>query len=277
MKQVVELEELRQAVKALPRRLGFVPTMGFLHDGHISLVTLAKRDCESVVASIFVNPTQFGPHEDLAAYPRDIPRDLKKLEGAGVDLVWLPTQQVMYPAGFNSWVNVNGVSEPLEGAARPGHFRGVSTIVAKLFNAVTPDNSYFGQKDAQQVAVIKQMVRDLNFPIRIAVGPTIREPDGLALSSRNTYLVTAERQAATVLYRALEAARTAHSNGERNGDALRATMEDVIRAEPLARLQYASCADAQTLQELEIVSQNALLSLAVSIGKTRLIDNILLG
>ena len=276
MKQVVELEELRRTIQALPHPLGFVPTMGFLHKGHISLVNLAKKECETVVGSIFVNPAQFGSGEDLSAYPRDIPGDLQKLDKAGVDLVWLPTPQIMYPKGFNTWVNVEGVSEPLEGAARPHHFRGVATVVTKLFNAVAPEFAYFGQKDAQQVAVIKQLTRDLNFPIQIIVGPTVREPDGLAMSSRNTYLNADERRAATVLYRALEKARTAFSKGERKGDALRAIIRETITSEPLAKLQYASCADPETLQEQDQAVDRTLLSLAVFIGKTRLIDNILL-
>lgn len=276
MKQVVTLNELRKARAGLRAPVGFVPTMGFLHPGHISLVDLAKRDCASVVASIFVNPAQFGPAEDLNAYPRDIPGDLEKLQRAGVDLVWLPTPEIVYPEGFDTWVNVERVSAPLEGAMRPGHFRGVATVVAKLFIAVQPDKVYFGQKDAQQVAVIRQMTRDLNFPIEIRVGPIVREPDGLAMSSRNSYLNTAERAAATVLYRALTAARSAYAAGERDAETLRAVMRSTIEAEPLAKLQYVSCADTQTLQELERVEQGALLSMAVYLGKTRLIDNLVL-
>ena len=276
MKQVITLEELRQARANLRGSLGFVPTMGFLHAGHLSLVDLAKRDCDSVAVSIFVNPTQFGPQEDLAAYPRDLPADLQKLEAAGVDLVWLPTPEIIYPQGFNTWVSVEGVSQPLEGAARPGHFRGVATVVAKLFNALQPHKAYFGQKDAQQVAVIKQMTRDLDFSIEIVVGPTLRESDGLAMSSRNTYLNPNERKAATVLFRALNAAKQAYQSNERNADSLRTIMHRTIVAEPLARLQYVSCADPRTLQELDKVEQGALLSMAVFIGKTRLIDNLVL-
>lgn len=277
MNQVTTLEELRAARSALRGTVGFVPTMGYLHAGHISLVQQAKRDCDSVVASIFVNPTQFGPSEDLAAYPRDILGDLKKLEDAGVDLVWLPTPEIMYPSGFNTWVDVDGITNVLEGAARPGHFRGVSTVVAKLFNAVQPHKAYFGQKDAQQVAVIRQMTRDLNFPIEIVVGPTVREPDGLAMSSRNAYLSADQRQAATVLNRALNAAKAAFNAGERNAETLRGVMRASIQAEPLAKLQYASCADPLTLQELDTIKGGALLSMAVYVGKTRLIDNIILG
>ena len=276
MKQVTSLEELRQARRELSAPVGFVPTMGFLHEGHISLVKLAQRNCASIVASIFVNPAQFGPGEDLAAYPSDIPGDLKKLAAAGVNLVWLPTPEVLYPSGFNTWISVDGVSAPLEGAMRPGHFRGVATVVAKLFNAVQPDKAYFGQKDAQQVAVIKRMVRDLNFPFEIAIGPTVREPDGLAMSSRNAYLNVQERKSATVLYRALNAAKAAYEAGERDGSVLRAIMRKMIEDEPLAKLQYVSCAEPETLQELDNTENGALISMAVFIGKTRLIDNVLL-
>lgn len=276
MKQVVTLKELREARALLADPVGFVPTMGYLHDGHVSLVTLAKQTCASVVASIFVNPTQFGPKEDLNAYPRDIPGDLRRLENAGVELVWLPTPEIVYPKGFNTWVEVEGVSAPLEGAMRPGHFLGVATVVAKLFNAVQPDRAYFGQKDAQQVAVIKQMNRDLNFPTAIVVGPTVREPDGLAMSSRNSYLNTEERKAATILYRALSAARAAYAGGEHAGEALRILMRKTIESEPLAKVQYVSCADRDTLQELDSIENGALLSMAVYVGQTRLIDNMVL-
>ena len=276
MKQVITLEELRQARAGLRGSVGFVPTMGYLHEGHISLVKMAKQDCDSVAVSIFVNPAQFGPKEDLGAYPRDLPGDLSQLEAADVDLVWLPTPDVIYPPGYNTWVNVEGVSEPLEGAARLGHFRGVATVIAKLFNAVQPQKAYFGQKDAQQVAVIKQLTRDLNFPIDIVVGATVREGDGLAMSSRNAYLNPAERKAAAVLFRALQAAKKAYQAGERDAEALRTAMRQTIEAEPLATVLYVSCADPRTLQELEHIEDGALQSMAVLIGKTRLIDNILL-
>jgi pantoate--beta-alanine ligase len=276
MKQVVTLAELRAARTLLPGPVGFVPTMGYLHDGHLSLVAAAKVDCASVVASIFVNPAQFGPNEDLTAYPRDLEGDLSKLESAGVDLVWLPTPEVMYPPGFDTWVEVQGVSQPLEGASRPGHFRGVATVVAKLFNSVQPQRAYFGQKDAQQVAVLKQMVLDLNFPLELIVVPTKREADGLAMSSRNAYLAPPERAAAPVLHRALSAAKAAYAAGERSGDTLRELMRSTIAAEPLARGQYVSCADPRTLQELDTITEGALLSMAVFIGKTRLIDNVFL-
>jgi pantoate--beta-alanine ligase len=275
---VTSLEELRNARKGLPGPVGLVPTMGFLHEGHISLVRAARVACVSVVVSIFVNPTQFGPKEDLSTYPRDLPRDLGLLQEAGADLVWTPTPEVMYPMGYQTWVTVDQVAGPLEGAMRPGHFRGVATVVAKLFNAVQPDKAYFGQKDAQQAAVIRRMVMDLNFPLEVVICPIQREPDGLALSSRNVYLNRAERAAATVLSRALLAAREAHQAGERDANRLRRLMTDSIQAEPLARLQYVSCADPDSLQEIEgLLDGPALLSMAVYVGKTRLIDNLIVG
>jgi pantoate--beta-alanine ligase len=250
--------------------------MGFLHKGHLNLVSAAKKECASVVVSIFVNPTQFGPNEDLDTYPCDLPKDLALLERAGVDLVWTPTKEELYPRGFQTWVEVTEVTQPLEGAQRPGHFKGVTTIVAKLFTAVRPDRAYFGQKDAQQVTVIKQMTKDLNFRIEIRVVPTAREVDGLALSSRNVYLDPEQRQTATVLSRALFAAEKAYQNGERSGDHLRKIMSQEINKEPLARLEYVSCADRETLLELDQISNGALLSMAVYVGKTRLIDNHIL-
>ncbi len=276
MKTVTTIPELRAAIADLPRPLGFVPTMGYLHAGHISLAERAKSECASVVASIFVNPTQFGPNEDLAKYPRDLPRDLSLLETAGVDLVWTPTPEVMYPSGFQTWVIVEGLTKGLEGEVRPGHFRGVATVVAKLFNAVGPQKAYFGQKDAQQAAVLRRMVCDLDFPIEMVVCPIVRESDGLAMSSRNTYLSPEERKAATVLFRALSAAQSAYKTGERDAESLRCIMRDIIHAEPLAKLQYVSCADYDTLEELTQVSGKTLLSMAVYLGRTRLIDNFVI-
>lgn len=276
MKTSQTLPELRATIANLPRPLGFVPTMGYLHNGHLSLVRQAKAECASVVVSIFVNPTQFGPNEDFSAYPRDTERDLRLLESVQTDVVWLPTTEVLYPPGFQTWVTVEEIARPLEGAMRPGHFRGVATVVAKLFNAVQPDKAYFGQKDAQQVAVIRQMVRDLNFALEVVVCPIAREPDGLAMSSRNVYLNADERRAATVLWRALQAAKYAYQNGERSAENLRQTMLSVLHTEPLARVQYVSCAHPQTLAELETLNEGALLSMAVYIGKTRLIDNMVL-
>ena len=270
------LSELQQALEGLQKPIGLVPTMGYLHEGHLSLVRRAKSDGTSVVVSIFVNPTQFGPNEDLDKYPRDEVRDLALLESEGADLVWLPTPEVMYPPGFQTWVTVEALTKPLEGALRPTHFRGVTTIVAKLFNAVGPDRAYFGQKDAQQVIVIRRMVTDLNFPIEIIVCPIVREPDGLAMSSRNKYLNPAEREASRVLYRSLEAARAAFLSGERNANKLREIVVEGITREPLARLQYVSCADTESLQELEGKVSRGLLSLAAYFGNTRLIDNVIL-
>jgi pantoate--beta-alanine ligase len=251
--------------------------MGALHEGHLSLVRRARDECATVTVSIFVNPTQFGPNEDLASYPRDVARDLRLLEAEGVDLVWMPNSEVMYPPGFQTWVTVETVTQPLEGRLRPGHFRGVATVVTKLFNAVQPQIAYFGQKDAQQAVVVQQLARDLDFPLEIIVCPTVRESDGLAMSSRNAYLDPEQRQAATVLYRALSVANAAFGSGERSGAKLRQIVTEAIAAEPLVHLQYVSCAHPKTLEELEAVTDKALLSLAALVGSTRLIDNLLLG
>jgi len=277
MKTVVTLAELAAARAGLPEPVGLVPTMGFLHQGHLSLVHRARSECESVVATIFVNPTQFGPQEDLSTYPRDLPRDLEMLEAAGTDLVWLPTAEVMYPPAYQTWVTVDEVTKPLEGEKRPGHFRGVATVVAKLFNGVRPQKAYFGQKDAQQAVVIQQLARDLSYPIDIVICPIVREADGLAMSSRNSYLNPGERRAATVLHKSLSAAQEAFAAGERNADRLRTRVANIVAAEPLARLQYVSCAHPQSLDELDTVSGRALLSMAVYVGTTRLIDNVVLG
>ena len=275
MRTVISLPELHRARLSLPGTVGLVPTMGYLHEGHLSLIRRAREECEHVVVSIFVNPTQFGPKEDLSRYPRDLERDTSLIEPY-TDLLWTPTAEIMYPAGFQTWVEVEAMTRPLEGAMRPGHFRGVTTVVAKLFNGVQPHRAYFGQKDAQQAAVLRQMVRDLSYPLEIVVCPIVREPDGLAMSSRNVYLDPDQRRAATVLYRSLSAAKKAYENGERNADTLRQVMKDVLAAEPLAEMQYASCADYDTLEELTEVKRKALLSMAVFIGKTRLIDNFVL-
>jgi pantoate--beta-alanine ligase len=277
MKTVTALPDLRASRALLSGPVGFVPTMGFLHAGHISLVRAARDECASVVASIFVNPTQFGPKEDLARYPRDLPHDLSLLESAGVDLVWTPTAEDMYPPGYQTWVQVEELTRRLEGEVRPGHFRGVTTVVAKLFNAVSPHKAYFGQKDAQQAAVVRRMAKDLDFPIEIIVCPTLRETDGLAMSSRNTYLRQEERRAATILFRGLSAAKLVYELGERSAEKLRTVVREEVVAEPLAKLQYVSCADYDSLEELEIVTGKALLSMAVYMGKTRLIDNFVLG
>lgn len=276
MKVVTTLEELRAARVLLEAPLGLVPTMGALHEGHLSLVRRAKAECKSVAVSIFVNPTQFGPQEDLSKYPRDLPRDLALLESVGVDLVWTPTPAVMYPPDFQTWVEVEGLTLPLEGAIRPGHFRGVTTVVSKLFNAFGAEKAYFGQKDAQQVAVIRRMAFDLNFPGEIIVCPIVREADGLAMSSRNVYLNPEERRAATVLYHSLSTAKLTYERGERSAEALRKIVTDMVTGEPLARLQYISCADYESLREVEQITGKTLLSIAAFVGKTRLIDNFIL-
>jgi pantoate--beta-alanine ligase len=276
MKTLSTLYDLRDNIEKAPRPIGLVPTMGYLHAGHLSLVARAKAECATVGISIFVNPTQFGPTEDFARYPRDLERDLRLLAPLDPDMVWTPSPAEMYPVGYQTYIDVEKVTQPLEGAVRPGHFRGVATIVAKLFNAFTPQKAYFGQKDAQQVAVIRQMVRDLNFPLEIVVCPTMREADGLAMSSRNSYLSPEARRAAPVLYRALQSAQAAFENGERTADQLRAKMNAALQSEPLATTEYVSVADPNSLAELGVVEQDALISLAVRIGKTRLIDNFLL-
>ena len=263
----------RAAVRAASRPLGLVPTMGFLHDGHLSLVRAARRDCATVAVSIFVNPTQFGPQEDFASYPRDPARDLAMLREAGVDLAFVPPVAEIYPPGFDTTVTVGGVTAVLEGAARPGHFQGVATVVAKLFNILQPDRGYFGQKDAQQVAVLRKLVADLALPVEIVALPTVRAPDGLALSSRNARLSPEERRAATVLWRALQTAAKLFQSGERDADRLRSAMRATLADEPLARIDYVSVADATTLAELGQIEGPALASLAVYIGRTRLIDN----
>ncbi|MDD5190814.1 MAG: pantoate--beta-alanine ligase [Dehalococcoidales bacterium] len=261
----------------LPRPLGFVPTMGYLHEGHILLVKQAKAANKTVAVSIFVNPTQFGPKEDLASYPRDIPRDLAMLEKAGTDVVFIPSAAEMYPEGYDTWVEVEKLQKHLEGDSRPTHFKGVTTVVNKLFNIVMPDNAYFGQKDAQQLLVIMKMVKDLNMNLQVIACPTVREPDGLAMSSRNTYLTPEQRQAAPVLRKSLMLAKEMYDKGERDADKIRAAMIALLKTEPQGQIDYVSIADTGTLNELKIIKGQALVSLAVKIGKPRLIDNIILG
>lgn len=267
------IAEARQVRRKLSGSLGFVPTMGYLHEGHLELVRRARAENEHVAVSIFVNPTQFGPSEDLASYPRDTGRDLSLLEKRETDLVFMPEPAEIYPEGFGTWIDVDKVTEPLEGAHRPGHLRGVATVVAKLFNVIEPTRAYFGQKDAQQLIVIKKMVRDLDMNVEIVPVPTVREPDGLAMSSRNVYLDPEERQSALVLYRALSAAHALWETGEKSAEVLRKEMSSLIANEPRASIGYVSVAGADTLEELAYIDRPALVSLAVTIGKTRLIDN----
>ncbi len=275
--QVLEtIAAFKEARRQAKEPLGFVPTMGYLHEGHLSLVRRARAENGAVAASIFVNPTQFGPTEGLASYPRDMERDLALLDKEGVELVFCPTPQEIYPSGFNTWVDVFGVSERLEGAHRPGHFRGVATVVAKLFNIVEPARAYFGQKDAQQVMVIKKMAADLNLNLGIVVCPTVREPDGLAMSSRNVHLSPEERRAALVLSRSLFRAEALWRSGEGDAEHLRREITSLIAKEPLAKIDYVSVANPETLAELERIEGGAIDSLAVKIGKTRLIDNVVL-
>jgi pantoate--beta-alanine ligase len=269
--------ELREALAATPRPVGLVPTMGWLHDGHRSLMQRARRECATTVVTIFVNPRQFDDGADFSRYPRSTERDLALCAAEGVDIVWAPHVEEVYPPGFDTTVSVGAVARPLEGAARPGHFDGVATVVAILFALVGAERAYFGQKDAQQVMVITRMAGDLALPTQVVPCPTVREPDGLALSSRNVHLSPEERRAAPVLWRALTAAREAWAAGEHDGDALRDLMREVLATERLARVEYVSCADALTLRELEHVEGPALLSLAVAFGSTRLIDNAPIG
>ena len=260
------------------RIIGFVPTMGALHAGHLSLMRAARAQCDTLVVSIFVNPTQFGPAEDFEKYPRDLQKDAALLTGESVDYLFAPTVNDIYPPGSSTFITVEGLSEQLEGASRQGHFRGVATVVAILLNIVRPDIAFFGQKDAQQAAVLKRMVHDLAFDTRVVVLPIVREESGLALSSRNAYLSEEEKRAATVLHRGLSLARSAYENSERDGTRLLELVRSTIAAEPLARVDYISLNDAETLEPLEhIADRPALLSLAVYLGKTRLIDNLVLG
>jgi pantoate--beta-alanine ligase len=262
------------AWRAAGERIGFVPTMGALHEGHLSLVRLARERADRVMASVFVNPAQFGPGEDFNRYPRQPEQDAAMLEAAGCDLLFLPEVETVYPPGHATFVEPAGAAEGLEGELRPGHFRGVATVVCALFNLVRADVAVFGEKDAQQLAVVRQMVRDLHLPVEIVPGPTVREADGLAMSSRNAYLAADERRAAAALYRALRAAETAVASGERRAGAVRERMRDVLSAEPLAQVEYAEVVAAETFQPVESLTGRLVLPLAVRIGGTRLIDNL---
>ena len=277
MKVVSTVAGFKEARRQIEGTVGFVPTMGYLHEGHLFLARRAKAENDVSVVSIFVNPTQFGPKEDFARYPRDPERDLAMLEREKTDLVLMPPVEEIYPAGASTWVDVENVTKTLEGATRPGHFRGVATVVAKLFNIVEPTKAYFGQKDAQQVVVIRKMVTDLNMNLEVVVVPTQRESDGLAMSSRNVYLNPQERQAAVVLWRSMNLAQGLWQKGERDAEKIRNEMVALIKKEPLARIDYVSIADPRTLEELSTIKGPALVSMAVYVGKTRLIDNLTLG
>ena len=277
MKILETIAALKAERGKLGGSVGFVPTMGYLHDGHLELVRRARAENITVIASIFVNPSQFGAQEDFTSYPRDTERDLAMLEEENVRLVFMPAIEEMYPQGFSTWVDVEEITERLEGESRPGHFRGVATIVAKLFNIVQPDSAYFGQKDAQQLAVICRMVSDLGLNLDIVAVPTVREPDGLAMSSRNIFLTAEERKAALVLWKALCLARGHWEKGQRDVASLRQEMASLIEHEPFANIDYISIADPETLEEIDVIDRPALVSLAVRIGGTRLIDNTMLG
>ena len=277
MKIIKTAAEFREAERAAARPLGLVPTMGYLHEGHLSLVRRARADNETAVASVFVNPTQFGANEDLSTYPRDMDGDLDKLRRAGVDLVFAPSSSEMYPRGFDTAVEVGALAERLEGERRPGHFRGVATVVCKLLAIVRPDNVYFGQKDAQQLLVIRRMNADLNLGANVVAMPTVRDADGLALSSRNARLSADDRQNALALHRALRLAESLYADGARDAGAIRALMASAINAAPGVSLDYVSIADAETLAELDVIDRPALASLAARVGGARLIDNVVLG
>lgn len=273
------IEQARTACRAARRagrRLGLVPTMGALHEGHLSLVRAAKQQCDSVAVSIFVNPTQFGPNEDFARYPRDFERDRALLEQQAIDLIFVPSVEEMYPQGAVTYVTVEGLSEKLCGKSRPGHFRGVTTIVAKLFQIVGPDVAFFGQKDAAQLAIIRRMVRDLNMPVQIAGCPIVREPDGLAMSSRNAYLDSEQRQQALVLYRSLQVTKSMLEQGERRTNRLLEGAREVFAQLPSVRLDYFEVVDPDSLEPVQEIGGPSLVAVAAFVGTTRLIDNIVL-
>ncbi|MCE2462426.1 MAG: pantoate--beta-alanine ligase [Dehalococcoidia bacterium] len=278
MQVISSIPDFRKARSDLRGTLGLVPTMGYLHEGHLALVRRARLENDAVAASIFVNPSQFGPNEDFTTYPRDMDRDLSLLRVEGVDLVFAPSPEDVYPPGFDTWIEAGSVSQRLEGEHRPGHFRGVATVVAKLFNVVQPDRAYFGQKDGQQVAVVKRMVTDLDMDVDVVVVSTLRDPDGLALSSRNVYLTPEQRRVAPIIYRALCQARKLWEDGERSGESLRSEIRRTLEQEPLIeKIDYVSVADASSLEEVDTIRQPAMVSVAARMGRTRLIDNVLLG
>lgn len=273
--RVAEMQTAAAGLRGAGKRLGFVPTMGALHEGHLALVRRARQETDVTAVSIFVNPAQFGPDEDYRSYPRDLERDSALLRGEGVDLLFAPPVEQIYPAGFQTYATVEPVGAPLEGQSRPGHFRGVATVVLKLFNIVQPDRAYFGQKDAQQCAVVRQLVRDLHLPVEIVVCPIVREPDGLAMSSRNAYLDPDERQAARVLYQSLCRARELMQGGERRAAVIAGEMRKLIEQEPRARLDYVAAVDADTFEPVERIGGRLVIPLAVRVGRARLLDNLL--
>jgi pantoate--beta-alanine ligase len=276
MKIIETIAEMKIIRHGLQGKVGLFPTLGYLHEGHLSLVRRSRQENNYTLTSLFVNPTQFGPNEDFDRYPRDYQRDFGMLEKEGVDFVFLPSVKEMYPEGYNTWVEVLGVTALLEGAIRPGHFKGVTTVVNKIFNILEPDKAYFGQKDAQQCVVIKKMVADLNMNVEVVICPTVRDPDGLAMSSRNVYLSPEERAQAPVLNQSLIFAQKMWNAGERDAAAIRQAMENLIKQKPLGKIEYISIADALTLQELKEARKPLVISMAVKFGKTRLIDNLLL-
>lgn len=278
MKIISTVAETRAIIKEWKKnglKVGLVPTMGYLHEGHLSLIKKAVSENDRVVVSIFVNPTQFGPNEDYETYPRDINKDSALCESAGADIIFHPEASEMYPKGACTYVNMTGLTDVLCGKSRPTHFQGVCTVVSKLFNITTPDNAYFGQKDAQQLAVIKRMVKDLNFDINITGCPIVREEDGLAKSSRNTYLNKEERKAALVLHKSITCGQSLVNNGERNASVVINRMKDIINAEPLAKTDYVEIVDMNTMESVSVIKGEILCAIAVYIGKTRLIDNFI--
>ena len=279
MRIITAIDEMQAAARELRSggTLALVPTMGALHAGHLSLIDAAKRDCAHVAATIFVNPLQFGPNEDFNRYPRTFEADCAALTAAGVDILFAPSAETLTPAGATTFIEVGGISDRLDGAHRPGHFRGVATVVAKLFHIVEPHRAYFGQKDAAQLAILRAMVRDLNFSVEIVACPIVREPDGLALSSRNRYLTAEQRRRATILHRSLAAAADLHTQGERNSQALIATMLQMLASEPTVIVEYAAVVDPGTLLPLADTTNGALIAVAARLGETRLIDNQLIG
>jgi len=275
VKLLTDMQSLSKGFRAEGKTIGFVPTMGALHEGHLRLVRQAGKENDVVVVSIFVNPKQFGPKEDFERYPRDLNGDLNKLSSLEVDAVFIPETSEMYPKGFSTFIDVGSIAEILCGISRPGHFRGVATVVAKLFNIVNPHRAYFGQKDFQQTLVIKKLVRELNINIEIVVCPTMREPDGLAMSSRNSYLNPDERKAATVLYKALKRGEGLILKGQYNASRIKTEMEHLLKTEPMAKIEYISVVDPESLEEVDEIKASVVLALAVKIGRVRLIDNMI--